>query len=195
MARRDVTEFERLYSEALTLAGGLRRKISTLLAELQRPDRQTLQESTRPPFRQCKFMRTLGNQMFQCKAVAKYGDYCGYHKPKDTKGAWKGCTERNNRGARCKATILRDGLCPAHWLKHSGHEYVRHEAGYRCHLCGSRFDWWQVNGHGAARKGSLKYMARCPAKEASKTTRLESTATMHQRSGPKKATKPTRKVS
>jgi hypothetical protein len=138
------------------------RRLKTLLL---RPKRSRQKP---PPIEaaKCKAMRTLAGQSFRCTAVAKYGDYCGLHKPKLLKGKAKGCTATSRSGHPCKAIAMADSLCPSHWEKLLGHDYVRDGPGYRCRLCGSSFDHWAVEGRGRDRRGSIKRIAKCPAKVA-----------------------------
>lgn len=120
-------------------------------------------DTAKPPL-QCAFMRTLGGQQFRCTAPAKQDGFCGKHKPKKLKQLPKGCSATNRAGRTCKAIVLKNGLCPAHWRAKFGHSYTRDGQGFRCSLCGATFDYWTVEGRGAGRKGSIKSVAECPTK-------------------------------
>ena len=120
--------------------------------------------SNRDSAKQCQFIREIGGHRFQCAAAAKYGDFCGHHKPRHLKQRPKGCTAIGRTGRRCLAVVMRDELCPSHWLKTFGHVYVRDGEGFRCDLCEQRFDYWAVEGRGRDRRGSIKRLAKCPLK-------------------------------
>lgn len=120
--------------------------------------------SNRDSTKQCQFIREIGGHRFQCAAAAKYGDFCGHHRPRRLKQRPKGCTAIARSGKRCLAVVMRDDLCPSHWLKTFGHVYVRDGEGFRCDLCEQRFDYWAVEGRGRDRKGSIKRLAKCPVK-------------------------------
>lgn len=113
---------------------------------------------------QCEFMRTIAGHQFRCAARAKYGKFCGFHKPRKLKQRPKGCIAKNRAGVACKGVVLRDALCPTHWQKILGHDYARNGQGFRCSLCGETFDYWAVEGKGRDRTGSIKRVARCPMK-------------------------------
>src|SRR5260221_14435960 len=76
-------------------------------ARRDRPDQDNKQ--------QCQFIRKIGGHQFRCAAAAKYGDFCGYHKPRQLKNVPKGCRVTARSGAPCMGVVLRDGLCPTHW--------------------------------------------------------------------------------
>ena len=120
--------------------------------------------SNRDSAKQCQFIREIGGHRFQCAAAAKYGEFCGHHKQRHLKQRPKGCTAIGRTGRRCLAVVMRDELCPSHWLKTFGHVYVRDGEGFRCDLCEQRFDYWAVEGRGRDRKGSIKRLAKCPLK-------------------------------
>ena len=136
------------------------RRLKSLLPRQKKPRQK-------PPPREasrCKAMRTLGGQSIRCTAVAKYGDYCGLHKPRLLKGKSKGCTATSRSGHPCKAFAMADNLCPSHWEQLLGHDYVRDGSGFQCRSCGASFDYWAVEGLGNDRKGSIKRITTCPAK-------------------------------
>ena len=118
---------------------------------------------------QCKFVRNLAGHVVPCTAPAKYGDFCGLHRTKRLKQRPKGCVARNRAGEPCKAVVFSEGLCPTHWQKTFGHDYVRDGAGFRCESCGSSFDYWTVEGLGRDRKGSIKRVAKCPSRAGGQT--------------------------
>jgi len=113
---------------------------------------------------QCAFMRRIAGHQIQCTAQAKYGDFCGKHKPKKLRQQSKGCAAKNRAGVSCKALVLRDDFCPTHWRARFGHDYRRDGKGFRCSLCGATFDFWTVEGRGSDRVGSIRSLAKCPAK-------------------------------
>lgn len=113
---------------------------------------------------QCEFMRAIAGHQFRCAARAKYGRFCGFHKPRKSKQRSKGCVAKNRAGVACKGVVLRDDLCPTHWQKAFGHDYQRSGQGFRCGLCGEMFDYWTVEGKGRDRIGSIKRVAICAVK-------------------------------
>lgn len=116
------------------------------------------------PSARCKFVRTLARQRLQYQAAAKYREYCGWHRTRPLKNQSKGCIAINRAGKPCKAEVHGDQLCPKHWEKLLGHEYVRDGDGFQCHLCGELFGFWQVLGQGSERTGSVKHISKCPTK-------------------------------
>jgi len=117
----------------------------------------------------CKFIRTLAGRRLQCQAAAEYGEYCGWHKTRPLKNRSKGCIAINRAGKPCKAVVHADQLCPKHWEKFLGHEYVRDGDSFQCHLCGESFGFWQVFGKGSERTGSVKHISKCPMKVTAPT--------------------------
>lgn len=113
---------------------------------------------------QCTFTRTIAGHQFRCAALAKYGKFCGHHRPRKFKQRNKGCTARNRAGEKCKGMVLKDQLCSTHWQRTFGHDYVREGQGFRCALCAETFDYWAVEGKGRDRIASIKRVARCPTK-------------------------------
>jgi hypothetical protein len=141
------------------------RQIFGLIAEIRRLKKRIDRSTERRE--QCAFTRTIGGQQFRCTATAKYGSFCGHHKPKTLRQRPKGCIARNRTGVACKAVVLSDDLCPTHWQRVFGHDYKRDGTGFRCSLCGAPFDYWLVEGKGRDRTGSIKRVARCPMKAKS----------------------------
>ena len=123
---------------------------------------KTLKKGTE--FRQCKAIRTVAGHVFQCRAEARFGEFCGYHKPRELKQRSKGCTVLNRDGIECKARVLADGLCPAHWQKAFGHEYVAEGSLFRCRLCNESLESWAVGQRGGRRARGIKRRIKCPAK-------------------------------
>src|SRR6266567_6470309 len=142
--------------------------ILRLIAEVQRLKillhRPKKPRQNAPPREEprCIAMRILGGHPIRCTAAAKHGDYCGRHKAKPLKGKSKGCTATSRSGQACKGIVMADNLCPSHWEKLLGHDYVRDGSGFRCRLCGASFDYWAVEGRGQGRSGSIKRVATCP---------------------------------
>jgi hypothetical protein len=135
------------------------RRLKTLLAR-----KKQRQKSIPIDTPKCKALRMLSGQSIPCTSAARYGDFCGRHKPKLLKGKSKGCMATSRSGRVCKGIVMAENLCPAHWEKSLGHDFVRDGAGFRCQLCGASFDYWAVEGRGVERIGSIKRVARCPAK-------------------------------
>jgi len=117
---------------------------------------------------QCQFIREVGGRRFRCTAEAKYEGFCGYHRVRPLKRQSKGCHAIARTGAPCMAVVMRDGLCPKHWEKTFGHEYIRDGRGFRCALCSATFNYRDVEGWGRGRNGSIKRVAKCPSKEQTK---------------------------
>lgn len=111
---------------------------------------------------QCQFIREIGGLRFRCPARAKYGNFCGYHRPKELKGQPKGCRATARSGMPCAAVILRDDLCATHWQKAFGHVFIRDGQG--CSLCSQKFSYLALEGRGKVLKGRIKRLAKCPAK-------------------------------
>jgi hypothetical protein len=137
-------------------------EIALLIREMRRLRKRIEGNAARPA--QCEFTRRIAGHHFRCAAAARYGRFCGYHKPRQSKQRSKGCIAKNRDGAPCKAIVLSDELCPTHWQKVFGHDYKREGKGFRCALCDATFDYWTVEGKGRDRTGSIKRVARCPAK-------------------------------
>ena len=165
MARIPITEelldqiqawaVQRLTAEEYRLIFGLIEEMRRLWKRIERNTERGAQ---------CSFTRTIAGRQFRCAALATYGSFCGYHKPKRLKQLPKGCVAKNRAGQACKARVLSDDLCPSHWQKAFGHDYERDGQGFRCALCGATFDYWSVEGKGRDRIGSIKRIARCPLK-------------------------------
>jgi hypothetical protein len=136
------------------------RRLNSLLTPAKKS--RSMRPTTEAP--RCKAIRVLAGQPSRCAATAKYGEYCGLHKPRALKGKSKGCAAKSRSGKDCTAVVRSDNLCPSHWEQILGHDYERDGSGYRCRLCGQRFDYWEVVGKGNARKGSIKHTQRCPKK-------------------------------
>ena len=167
------------------LAPEARNRITLLLEEIRRlkrlVDRRAPQthkgrgvstSSSKADVKQCSFMRTIGGKRFRCAAAAKYGDFCGYHKPRELKQQPKGCSAKSRTGWPCEAIVLRENLCPTHWLKAFGHVYLREGDAFRCQLCRATFDYWAVEGRGRDRTGSIKRIAKCPIKLGNKAMQI-----------------------
>jgi hypothetical protein len=145
--------------------------ILRLIAEVRRlksllppPKKTRPKNPPREEVPQCKAVRTLGGQPLRCTAAARYGDYCGRHRPNLLKGKSKGCTAISRSGQPCKGIAIADNLCPSHWERLRGHDYIRDGPGFRCQLCGASFDFWTVEGRGKERRGSIKRVTTCPGK-------------------------------